>query len=130
VVGDFVQWLTSYRSGAERSWGYGHPRKSGTPAIDPATYEAQLTAIAGRARAGAGELSTLPLDVRGAMAGAALDAANLRGLPGTPDGRHVLADLMSFFFNSSAANDLVYNARIGRTTCRGLAGANSHPAGD
>jgi hypothetical protein len=130
VVSDFVQWLASYRTGAERNWGYGHPRKSSIAAITPATYEAQLKALDDRARAGAGEFSSLPLDVRRTLATAALDAAGVRSLPGSPDGRHVIADVMSFFFNSSAATDLVYRAPIRRTTCRGLAGAASHPAGD
>ena len=130
VVNDFVQWLASYRSGAERNWGYGHPRKTGTPAISPATYEAQLTALDARARAGAGEFSSLPLDVRRTLVTAALDAANVRSLPGSPDGRHVIADVMSFFFNSGPATDVLYRAPIRRQTCRGLAGADSNPAGD
>jgi hypothetical protein len=128
VVGEFVQWVASYRSGAERNWGYGHPRRTVTPVIGAATYDAQLSALDARARAGAGALSTLPLDVRQSMAAAALDAAEIRALPGSPDGRHVLADFMSFFYNSGAATDLVYRARIAPTTCRGLAGAGTRPA--
>jgi hypothetical protein len=128
VVTDFVQWLASQRGDAERNWGYGHPRRSGTPSIDVATYDAQLTALTARARAGAGDLVTLPLEVRQTLATRALDEADVRSLPGSPDGRHVLAALMSFFFNSSAATDLLYRVRIGRVTCRGLAGSTVRPA--
>jgi hypothetical protein len=35
---------------------------------------------------------------------------------------------MSFFFNTGAASDLAYRARIRRATCRGLAGAAAKPA--
>lgn len=128
VVSDFVQWLAAYRSDAERGWGYGTPRRSGTPAINTATYQTQLATIAERARAGAGELSTLPVDVRRTISIAALDAATVQTLPGSPNGAHVVSDFMSFFFNSGAAHDLVYRGRIGRMTCRGLKGAASRPA--
>jgi hypothetical protein len=129
VVNDFVQWLASYRSGAERSWGYGHPRRSGTPAIDPGAYDKQLLALDERARAGAGALATVPVDVRRTMVTAALDAAGVRTLPGAPNGQQVVADFMSFFFTSSAAVDLAYRARIGQMSCRGLAGAAARPRG-
>ncbi len=47
-------------------------------------------------------------------------AADVRNLPGRPDGKHVVADLMAHYFRSSAANDLCYNARIGRHTNRAI----------
>jgi hypothetical protein len=128
VVNDFVQWLAAHRGDAERNWGYGHPRRTGTPSIDIVNYESQLAAVAARAQSGAGALSTLPLDVRQTFATRALADADVRSLPASPDGRHVLADLMSIFFNNSAATDLVYRTRIGRVTCRGLAGSTARPA--
>ena len=128
VVSDFVQWLASYRSGAERSWGYGAPRSTVTPPIAVATYDAQLALLAAKARAGAGELPSLPVDVVRTLATATLDAAGVRTLPSSPNGTHVIADFMSFFFNGNAAHDLVYRARIARSTCRGLAGAASRPS--
>ena len=51
---------------------------------------------------------------------AAFKAADVRNLPGRPDGKHVVADLMAHYFRSSAANDLCYNARIGRNTYRAI----------
>jgi hypothetical protein len=127
VVSDFVQWLSAYRAGAERSWGYGSPRRSSTPAISAAAYDEQLRAIDARARGGAGDLQSLPLDVRRTIAAGALDAARVQSLPGSPNGQHVIADFMSFFYNSGAASDLVYRARIARATCRGLGGALERP---
>jgi hypothetical protein len=133
VVSDFVQWLASYRSGADRNWGYGHPRRNVSPTIAVTTYDAQLAALDDAAKAGAGELSTLPLDVRRTIVAARLDAIGARTLPGAPNGTHIVTDLLAFYYGSTAAGDLIYRARIGRGTCRGLAGAASKPtsiAGD
>ena len=133
VVGDFVQWLASYRSGADRNWGYGHPRKNVLPSINVATYDSQLTELATAAKAGAGDLTTLPLEVKRTIVAARLDAAGVKSLPGSPNGGHVITDLLAFYYGSASANDLMYRARIGRSTCRGLAGAASKPtsiAGD
>jgi hypothetical protein len=54
-------------------------------------------------------------------------AAKLEDLPERPEGRHVAADLMAFFFRSSEANDLCYRAAIGRDTCRGLVDSDRAP---
>ena len=133
VVSDFVQWLASYRSGADRNWGYGHPRRNVAPTIQIGLYETQLAALDNAARAGAGELSTVPLEVRRTIVAARLEAIGARTLPGAPNGAHVMTDLLAFYYGSTAAGDLLYRARIGRGTCRGLAGAASKPtpiAGD
>ena len=126
VVNDFVQWLSSYRSGADRAWGYGSPRKNGTPAIDPARYVDQLVALAGSA-GGSAAFVALPLDVRRQRVIQALDASGIRDLPSAPNGQYVLADFMSFFFSSGPAYDLAYGANIRRGTCRGLAGSSARP---
>jgi hypothetical protein len=59
---------------------------------------------------------------------AALEKTKLIDLPRTPDGRHVAADLMAFYFRSSDGNDLCYRAAIGRDQCRGLKGSDNPPA--
>lgn len=128
VVNDFVQWLSGYRSGAERSWGYGSPRASGTPAIDTSRYVAQLKAIDDEARSRGGALASLPSDQRHAIVINAIEQSKVRDLPGAPDGRHVVTDLMSFFFTSGPAYDLAYGAAVRRQTCRGLRGAASKPS--
>jgi hypothetical protein len=131
VVNDFVQWLSSYRSGAERNWGYGSPRKTGTAAIDTNRYARQLRELEDRARKRAPSLAGASPDVRIAVVVEALEQSGVRDLPASPDGRHVIADVMSFFFQRSAALDLAYRARIRRATCRGLAGGEARPvAGD
>ncbi|MEW6321639.1 MAG: hypothetical protein AB1635_11210 [Acidobacteriota bacterium] len=127
VANDFVRWLASYRPGAERSWGYGEPQKTGTPAISGATYQSQLAALEERARARGGALASLPVDDRRALAAELVEAAGIKAMPGAPSGQHVVTDLLSFYFTSSAANDLCYRARIGRETCRTLKGVTARP---
>jgi hypothetical protein len=127
VVGDFVQWLGSYRSGAERSWGYGTPRKNGTATIDASRYVAQLQDLEHRATARGGSLPSLAADTRHALVVEAIEQSGVRELPSAPDGRHIVTDFMTFFFGSGPAYDLAYRARVARATCRGLAGAASRP---
>jgi hypothetical protein len=128
VVNDFIQWLASYRGGAERSWGYGHPSPSQTPSIRMSTYDTQLQALEEWPRIRGGEFGSMSFELRSAVVSEALEAAKIRSLPGLPNGAHIVPDFMSFYFRSDAANDLVYRARIGRTSCRGLAGAERNPA--
>ena len=128
VVSDFLLWLSSYRSGAERNWGYGRPRSNSTAAIDTTRYAAQLQALDDRARTLGHSLATLSRDARIPLVLDALEQSGVRELPSAPDGRHILTDMMSFFFNSAAATDLVYHATIRRATCRGLAGAAMRPS--
>jgi hypothetical protein len=58
---------------------------------------------------------------------AALERANVRDLPRFPDGRHIISDLLSFYFHSSDANDLCYRAAIRRDSCRELEGSDNPP---
>lgn len=128
VVGDFIQWLASYRPGAERSWGYGHPSPSQTPSIRTSVYETQLQSMEEWTRIRGSEFASISFEVRAAIVSESLEAEKIRSMPGLPNGGHIVSDLMSFYFRSDAANDLAYRARIGRTSCRGLAGAERNPA--
>lgn len=120
AVDDFLKWVRDYKEGVALSHGYGEPRlvKSGP---SPATgYSTQLTSLQQAAQARGGRFGALPLDTRRQLLDEAFKAADVRNLPGRPDGRHVVADLMAHYFRSSAANDLCYNARIGRNTYRAI----------
>lgn len=57
-----------------------------------------------------------------------LKETGISKLPEFPEGKHVIVDLMSFYFGSSDANDLCYRAAIGRDTCRGLKNSQAAPA--
>jgi hypothetical protein len=120
AVDNFLRWIREYKEGVALSHGYGEPRlvKSGpTPAPG---YTKQLIALQQAAQSRGGRFGALPLDVRRQLLDEAFKAADVRNLPGRPDGKHVVADLMAHYFRSSAANDLCYNARIGRNTYRAI----------
>ena len=120
AVDAFLTWIRDYKEGVALSHGYGEPRlvKSGpTPAPG---YATQITALQQAAQSRGGRFGALPLDVRRQLLDSAFNAAEIRNLPGRPDGRHVVADLMAHYFRSSGANDLCYNARIGRNTYRAI----------
>jgi hypothetical protein len=120
AVDDFLRWIRDYREGVPLSHGYGEPRlvKSG-PSPAPG-YRKQVEALQAAAQARGGRFGALPLDTRRALLDEAFKGAEVRNLPARPDGRHVVADLMAHYFRSSAANDLCYNARIGRHTYRAI----------
>jgi hypothetical protein len=67
-----------------------------------------------------GRFGILPLESRRLILDDAFKAASVQNLPGRPDGKRVVADLMAHYFRSSAANDLCYAARIGRHTNRAI----------
>ena len=117
----FVTWTRGYREGVALTHGYGHPRlqKSG-PSPVPG-YVSQLAALGAEARAKGGRWSTLDLETRRSLLDAAFFKAGVRNLPARPNGQHVVADLMAFYFRSSEANDDCYHALINREVCRPIA---------
>jgi hypothetical protein len=128
AVDDFLRWISDYKEGVALSHGYGEPRlvKSG-PSPAPA-YTRQLIALQQAAQARGGRFGALSIDTRRALLDEAFKAADVRNLPGRPDGKHVVADLMAHYFRSSEANDLCYNARIGRHTYRAIRVTTARPA--
>jgi hypothetical protein len=128
AVDGFLKWIRDYKEGVALSHGYGDPRlvKSGpTPAPG---YSQQLTALQAAAQSRGGRFGALPLDARRELLDAAFKTADVRNLPSRPDGKHVVADLMAHYFRSSGANDLCYNARIGRNTYRAIRVTTVRPA--
>lgn len=127
AVDNFLHWIRDYQEGVALSHGYGNPRlvKSG-PSPAPG-YRMQIAALQAAAQARGGRFGALPLDTRRALLDEAFTSAGVRNLPGRPDGRHVVADLMAHYFRSSAANDLCYNARIGRHTYRAIRVTTARP---
>ena len=120
AVDNFLRWIRDYQEGVALSHGYGVPRlvKSG-PSPAP-NYTTQLIALQRDAQARGRRFGALPLEARRALLDAAFTAADVRNLPGRPDGKHVVSDLMAHYFRGSEANDLCYNARIGRNTYRAI----------
>lgn len=120
AVDDFLRWIRDYKEGVPLAHGYGEPRlvKSG-PSPAPG-YARQIIALQLAAKARGARFGALSLEDRRALLDEAFRVADVGNLPGRPDGKHVVADLMSHYLRSSAANDLCYNARIGRQTYRAI----------
>ena len=136
VADKFVAWTRGYREGVALSHGYGHPRLVKSGASPVPGYVRQLAALeaaalrqgSGQARAQGGRWEALDLETRRAILDAAFVQAGVRALPPRPIGQHVVADLMAFYFRSSEANDLAYNALINREVCRPIAITTRKPA--
>lgn len=128
AVDNFLRWLREYQEGVPLSHGYGEPRLVKTGASPASGYANQLIALQQAAQARGGRFGSLPLEVRRELLDGVFKAADIRNLPGRPDGKHVIADLMAHYFRSSSANDLCYNARIGRNTYRAIRVTTTRPA--
>jgi hypothetical protein len=127
AVDNFLRWIRNYREGVALAHGYGEPRlvKSGpSPARG---YARQVEALQAAAKARGGRFGALPLETRRALLEEAFTGAGVRNLPSRPDGKHVIADLMAHYFRSSGANDLCYDARIGRQTYRAIRATTVKP---
>lgn len=114
VANQFVSYVREYRPVADTEHGYGFTRVRPKPPSPAPEYLRQLAA--------------LPVPLTADAVAAALDQAQIKDLPRIPDGKSVIADLMSFYFRSAEANDLCYRAAIQRDSCRGLAGSSKKPA--
>jgi hypothetical protein len=117
----FVLWVRGYRAGAERDHGYGATRLRSKGASPAPGYLRHLDTLHRALLSG-------DIDSKRQAVTAALEQAGVNDLPRSPDGRHIAADLMAFYFRSSDANDLCYRAAIGRDLCRGLDGSEQAPA--
>lgn len=123
----FVVWTRGYREGVPLEHGYGHPRLRRSPPSPVPLYIAQLAALDASARAKGARWATLDIEARRALLDASLVKANVRTLPPRPGGQHVVADLMAFYFRSSEANDVCYDAAINREVCRPIAITTRRP---
>src|SRR5215467_11308946 len=122
IAAQFIQWVREYRPGAAMSPGYGAPRiryKGPSPAPD---YQTQLTQLA------AGAMASKDGAVRRRQLAEYLKKESIGDLSAVPEGKNVVVDLMSFYFYSSPAHDLAYQAAVGKDTCRTIKNSGSMPA--
>jgi len=125
----FNDWIANYHEGADTDHGYGNTRVRPTGPSPARNYPAQIAALDTAAKAqGAPGFAAASLEQRRAILEAAIADANVERLSARPTGAHIATDLMGHYFGSSEANDLCYNAAIGRDACRGLAGSENAPA--
>src|SRR5262245_22885046 len=127
AVDNFLRWIRDYKEGVPLSHGYGEPRLVTSGPSPSRGYRDQIAALQAGAKARGGRFGALPLEERRVLLDEAFKAADVRNLPNRPDGKHVVADLMAHYFRSSAANDLCYNARIGRNTYRAIRVTTTRP---
>ena len=120
VIRGFRRWLNGYKAGAEMSHGYVVTQLRITEPNPEPTYIRQLNAFEKTAQHKGQSFSDLNTEERKALVTEALEEEKITELPQRPDGRHIVTDLMSFYFQSSEANDLCYGVQIGQHTCRGL----------
>jgi hypothetical protein len=124
----FVVWTRGYREGVPLTHGYGHPRLEKSGASPVPGYVRQLAALDAEAHARGGGWAALDRESQRALLDAAFVKADVKALPARPAGRHVVADLMAFYFRSSEANDHAYSALINREVCRPIAITTRKPA--
>jgi hypothetical protein len=122
VALQFVRWVQEYRASAEMQTGYGTTRVRYKPASPAPRYLDQLKQLA------SGPLAQNDLGARRAKIAETLRSARILDLPMVPDGGHIAVDLMAFYFQSPVANDLAYEAEIGKDQCRTLKNSGSIPA--
>jgi len=120
----FMIWVRDYREGADGDHGYGHVGPRRLPPSPALKYPAQLDDLDRRA---GGTFAAASVAERQRAVSAAIEAADVRNLPGRPNGGHVATDLMAHYFNSPGANDLAYGRRIMRGACRDLDGSEQRP---
>ncbi len=128
VVEKFVVWTREYREGVPLAHGYGHPRLLRSAATPVPKYLTQIAELEAAARAKGAGWAALDPEARRAILDGAFTRAGVRNLPPRPAGQHVVADLMAFYFRSSEANDLCYNASIQREICRPIVITTKRPA--
>jgi hypothetical protein len=113
VADQFVRWVREYKPGAEMGPGYGNTRIRRTADSPAATYMAQLEQLQ-------------PVMTRAAI-GEAIKKAGVRDLGQVPTGQHIASDLMMFYFQSPEANDMAYEAAVGKDQCRTIADSSQKP---
>ena len=124
----FMAWIRDHEAGRYLEHGYGHTRVAKTAAAPVGKYPTQLQALDAAARRHHGKaFGALDFAARRGLIAAEFVALKIDSVDGPPSGGHVAADLMSHYFSSIEANDLCYEAEIGRDSCRSLEGSSERP---
>lgn len=119
VAASFVKWVRGYQPGAEVASGYGSPRTQVTGPNPAAHYAEQLRQL---------NLASLAsADAKKSAVAKSLEESKIDRIPQRPSGKHVAADLLAYFYNSSGGEDFLYRAAIRRDDCRGLADSGQRP---
>lgn len=128
AVRAFSAWISAYQPVAEEMHGYGDAEITYTPADPAPGWNAQLEALdllsKRKFRRG---FSAIDTTKRRELVAAQIGRAGAR-LPANPlQAAHVAVALIAHWADSSAATDLVYEAKIGKGECRLLADSPRKP---
>ena len=127
-VAAFREWGAGYREGAELNHGYGTSRLRSLGPTPLTKWTTQLDDLDARAQSKhKRNFRDLPVADRVALVRTVLEGQRLDRMPGVADASHVSLALLAHFYDSSEANDLCYEAKIGKTTCRPLAASARKP---
>jgi len=121
VAQDFQRWIDNYRENAELVHGYGTSALRFARPSPRAKWAAQLEALK---QTGFNEKT---LELRRQAVRDLLAKERLDRMPDVLGSPHVAAALLAFYYDSTEAADLCYQARIGRQTCRPLSAAARKP---
>jgi hypothetical protein len=127
-VAAFREWGAGYREGAEVNHGYGTSRLRSLGPTPLTKWTTQLDELDARAQAKhRRNFRDLPVADRVALVRTALEGQRMDRMPGIADASHVSLALLAHFYDGSSANDLCYEAKIGKATCRPLADSARKP---
>jgi hypothetical protein len=121
VARDFQRWIENYRENAELVHGYGTSALRFSRPSPRAKWAAQIETLR------LSEFKDKPVDQRREVVTLLLSTERLERMPDIVTAPHVAVGLIAFFYASSEAADVCYQARIGRETCRALATASRKP---
>jgi hypothetical protein len=122
AVAVFRDWGKGYREGAELVHGYGTSRLRTTGPTPVTRWTSQLDALDSASQSKYGRaFKSATTTQRADLVREALKGERLDRMPNVAEANHVAVALLAHFYESSAAADLCYEARIGRETCRPLA---------
>lgn len=123
----FIGWTRGYKAGADAGYGYGFPKVEVLAANPAANYPDQLRALETAATTKGGRFASLDAGAKREIIADSLQQAKLDRIPQRPNGQHVAADLLAFFYNSANGQDFLYGVAIKRDDCRGLASSAQRP---
>ena len=127
-VAAFRAWGAGYREGAEVVHGYGTSRLRALGPTPMTRWATQLDELEAQAKAKHQRaFHELPAADRAALVRAALQGQRVDRMPGVAEASHVALALLAHFYDSPAASDLCYDAKIGKQTCRPLAQQSRKP---
>jgi hypothetical protein len=128
VARAFRDWGAKYHENTELVHGYGTSRLRSTGPTPLTRWATQLDALEAQAQsAHQRPFRDLTVAQRADLVRAALQGQRLDRMPAVCDANHVAIALLAHFYDSSAANDVCYNAQIGKQTCRALGASSRKP---